>query len=47
VTYAPRWNAHHFEVRDAAELDALTELPDLLCESYNDLGRQRSLNRTA
>lgn len=44
-SYSPRWNAHHFEVRQASELDALTELPELLCESYHDLGQQQSLRR--
>jgi hypothetical protein len=44
-SYGPRWNAHHFEVRSATELDALIELPALLCESYRELGEQRSLRR--
>jgi hypothetical protein len=44
-TYGPRWNAHQFEIRDTTDLDALDELPSLLCESYDDLGQQGSLRR--
>jgi hypothetical protein len=43
-SYGPRWNAHRFEARSAAEVDAIAELPTLLCESYRDLGEQRSLH---
>ena len=44
-SYGPRWNAHHFEIRQTTDLDALAELPALLCESYNDLLQQRALHR--
>lgn len=39
-TYGPRWNTHRFEVRCRADVDAIIELPALLCESYHDLGMQ-------
>jgi hypothetical protein len=39
-TYGPRWNAHRFEVRSRADVDAISELPALLCEGYRDLGMQ-------
>jgi hypothetical protein len=42
-SYGPRWNAHRFEVRDPEGVDAIPELPALLCESYHDLGEQGSL----
>jgi hypothetical protein len=42
-SYGPRWNAHRFEARSAADVDAIGELPALLCEAYRDLGEQRSL----
>jgi hypothetical protein len=42
-SYGPRWNAHRFEAATAADVDAFEGLPDLLCESYHDLGEQRSL----
>jgi hypothetical protein len=44
-TYNPRWHAHRFEVLTAAEVDAIEELPGLLCEGYHDLGQQESLQR--
>lgn len=40
---AGRWQAHHFLVRSPTELDAISELPDLVCEGYRDLGMQGSL----
>jgi len=39
-TYGPRWNAHRFEARTSADVDAILELPALLCEGYRDLGMQ-------
>jgi hypothetical protein len=44
-TYNPRWHAHRFEARSPEDVDAIAELPALLCESYRDLGRQESLRR--
>jgi hypothetical protein len=44
-SYGRRWNAHHFEIRQTTDFDALAELPALLCESYNELGQQRALHR--
>ena len=38
-----RWNAHRFVARSAEEVDALPDLPALLCESYRDLGAQGAL----
>jgi hypothetical protein len=46
-TYGPRWNAHRFEARDAAEVDRCAGLPELLCESYHDLGQQRGRSGAA
>jgi hypothetical protein len=40
-TYDRRWNAHRFDARTVAEVDRCDGLPELLCESYLDLGRQR------
>ena len=42
-SYNPRWHAHRFEARTAADVDAIAELPALLCEGYHDLGQQESL----
>jgi hypothetical protein len=42
-SYGPRWNAHRFEVCGPEDVDAIPELPALLCESYRDLGEQGSL----
>jgi hypothetical protein len=39
-TYGPHWNAHGFEARSRADVDAIVELPALLCEGYHDLGMQ-------
>jgi len=44
--YGPRWIAHRFEARTAADVDGFDGLPDLLCESYRDLGLQGSLGRS-
>jgi hypothetical protein len=44
-SYGPRWNAHRFMARSAADVDAITELPALVCEGYRDLGMQGSLRR--
>jgi hypothetical protein len=44
-SYGPRWNAHRFEAASPADVDAFAELPALLCESYRDLGEQRSIGR--
>jgi hypothetical protein len=41
-TYGPRWIAHRFDVRSPADLDR-PELPDLVCESYRNLGLRESL----
>jgi hypothetical protein len=38
-----RWNTHHFVVRSADDLAAITDLPALVCEGYRDLGMQGSL----
>ena len=35
-----RWNAHRFVVRSPAELEAIPELPAVVCEGYRDLGMQ-------
>jgi len=42
-SYTPRWHAHRFVARTAADVDSIAELPDLLCEGYHDLGQQESL----
>ena len=44
-TYTPRWHAHRFEACTPADVDAIAELPALLCEGYHDLGQQESLRR--
>ena len=44
-TYNARWHAHRFEARTPADVDAIAELPALLCEGYHDLGQQESLRR--
>jgi len=41
--YGPRWNAHRFVAWTPADLDAIPELDQLLCEGYRDLGMQGSL----
>jgi hypothetical protein len=41
--YGPRWNAHRFIVRTTADVDAIAELPAIVCEGYRDLGMQDSL----
>jgi hypothetical protein len=42
-----RWQAHHFVVRSPAELEAIPDLAELVCEGYRDLGLQGSLVRIA
>lgn len=42
-SYGPRWNAHQFMARSPADVDAIAELPALVCEGYRDLGMQGSL----
>lgn len=42
-----RWQAHHFVVRAPTDLDAIPELPALVCEGYRDLGMQGSLSASA
>ncbi len=42
--YSSRWFAHRFEVRRPDDLDD-PEIAELICESYRDLGEQRSLPR--
>ena len=44
-SYGPRRNAHRFEARSPADVDAIDDLPGLLCEGYHDLGLQESLQR--
>ncbi len=39
-TYGPRWHAHRFDARSRVDVDAIAELPPLLCEGYRDLGMQ-------
>jgi hypothetical protein len=43
--YNQHWIAHRFALRSAADLDALPDLPELLCESYRELGMQGALAR--
>jgi hypothetical protein len=40
-----RWNAHRFIARTPADVDAIPELPALVCEGYRDLGMQEALRR--
>jgi hypothetical protein len=42
-----RWNAHHFTVREPADLERIPDLSALVCEGYRDLGMQGSLRRAA
>lgn len=42
-----RWQAHHFLVRAPAGLEAIPDLPALVCEGYRDLGMQGSLSASA
>jgi len=42
-SYGPRWNAHRFEAANPEDVDSFEDLPALLCESYRDLGEQRSV----
>lgn len=42
-SYGPRWNAHRFIARSPADVDAIPDLPALVCEGYRDLGMQQSL----
>ena len=42
-----RWNAHRFVARGPADVDAIADLPMLLCESYRDLGAQGALRDRA
>jgi len=35
-----RWNAHRFVARSPADVEAIPELPALVCEGYRDLGMQ-------
>jgi hypothetical protein len=44
-SYGPRWNAHRFDLRSPADLDAFPELAAWVCEAYRDLGMQASLRR--
>jgi hypothetical protein len=46
-SYGERWNAHRFVVRGPADVDAILELPALLCESYRDLGAQGAIRRSS
>ena len=46
ATYmAGRWNAHRFTARNPADVDAIPDLPALLCESYRELGSQGAIRR--
>jgi hypothetical protein len=40
-----RWNAHRFVARSPADVDAIAELPALVCEGYHELGMQEALRR--
>jgi hypothetical protein len=40
-----RWNAHRFVARTPADVDAIAELPALVCEGYHELGMQGALRR--
>jgi hypothetical protein len=42
-----RWVAHHFRVRSPADLAAIPDLANLVCEAYRDLGMQGALRRKA
>jgi len=42
-SYGERWHAHRFIARSPADVAAIAELPDLVCEGYRDLGMQGSL----
>lgn len=42
-SYGARWNAHRFIARSPVDVDAIAELPALVCEGYQDLGMQGSL----
>jgi hypothetical protein len=42
-----RWNAHRFVARGPSDVDAIPDLPALLCESYRDLGAQGALRDRA
>ena len=42
-SYGARWNAHRFVARSRADVDAIADLPALVCEGYRDLGMQGSL----
>lgn len=42
-SYGPRWNAHRFLARSPADVDAIPDLPALVCEGYRDLGMQGAL----
>ena len=44
-SYGARWNAHRFVARSPADVDAIAELPALVCEGYQDLGMQGSLRK--
>ena len=44
-SYTPRWHAHRFEARSPEDVDAIAELPALVCEGYHELGQQESLRR--
>ena len=45
-SYNARWHAHRFEARTPSDVDAIAELPALLCEGYHDLGQQESVRRS-
>jgi hypothetical protein len=45
-SYTPRWHAHRFEARSPDDVDAIAELPVLVCEGYHELGQQESLRRS-
>ena len=47
VYMAGRWNAHRFVARGPADVDAIADLPALLCESYRDIGAQDALRGRA
>ncbi len=42
-SYGARWHAHRFVARSPADVDAIVELRELVCEGYRDLGMQGSV----
>jgi hypothetical protein len=38
-----RWKAHYFTARSPADVAAIADLPEIICEGYRDLGMQGAL----